>query len=133
MAHAAKNALSENAKSYSTVHSYADRVKEFASFAKENGVNDWTKVTNELVQNYGQHLASQVADGEKAVSTAQNALSAVNRAAEAVRGDQAVRVSPSQLVGERSQVRTEPPAMDRAAVGRVADGTLNLESQQPSL
>ena len=49
-----------------------------------------------------------------AVSYAQNLLSSVNVVLDVMRGDSAVRVSPSELVGERSNVRQEAPAgMDR--------------------
>ena len=67
-------------------------------------------MTEELVAAYGESLQQQVAAGEMAVSYAQNLLSSVNVVLEAIRGDSLVRVSPSELVGERNNVRQETPA-----------------------
>jgi hypothetical protein len=53
---------------------------------------------------------------------AQNLLSSVNVVLEAMRRDQRVRVAPVALVGQRSRVRTDPPAgLDRTAVRHCAD------------
>lgn len=121
IAYAAKNAMSEQKASYNTIGTYADRAKDFANYLKENGINDLRHVTNDTLQGYGQALQERVEAGQMAVSTAQHQISAANQIMASVRQDQAVWTSPSEAVGERSQVRQEAPAMDREAVGRVAD------------
>jgi integrase len=121
IAYAAKNALSEQYASYNTVGTYVDRTKDFANYLKENGISDLREVGTDTLAAYGQALQERVESGQMPVATAQNQISAANQVMAAVRQDRAVAVSPSQAVGQRSQVRTEAPAMSREAVERAAD------------
>lgn len=112
MAWAGKNALADRYGDghYGTQAAHGDRWQQFCSYANDQEVRDVRQVTEELVTAYGESLQQQVEAGEMAVSYAQNLLSSVNVALETMRGDSALRVSPSELVGERSSVRQEAPA-----------------------
>ncbi len=53
---------------------------------------------------------------------AQNLLSSVNVVLQAMRGDRQVRIAPAAIVGQRSRVRTDPPAgLDQRTVRQCAD------------
>lgn len=112
MAWAGKNALQDRYGNghYGTQAAHAERWKQFCNYARDQGIRDVRQVSAELMTEYGRSLQQQVADQKMAVSYAQNLLSSVNVVLEAMRKDTQVRVSPSALVGERSNVRQEPPA-----------------------
>lgn len=112
MAWAGKNALAARYGDghYGTQAAHGERWQQFCDYAREQDIRDVRQVTEALVTAYGQELQQQVAAAEMAVSYAQNLLSSVNVVLEAIRGDSAVRVSPSELVGERNNVRQEAPA-----------------------
>jgi len=95
---------------YGTQAAHGEHWRQFCDYARDQGVRDVRQVTEELVTVYGQVLQEQVAVKVMAVSYAQNLLSSVNVVLEAMRGDSQVRVSPSELVGERNSVRQEAPA-----------------------
>ncbi len=107
---------------YATVAAHASRWGEFARWAKEQGIRDARDVTREVLERYGQHLAQKVEMGVMKTSYAQNLLSSANVTLSALRQDDRVRVSPRELVGQRTTVRTDPPkGLDRDAVARAAD------------
>lgn len=112
MAWAGKNALADRYGEghYGTQAAHADRWQQFCNYARDQGVRDVRQVTEELVTSYGQSLQQQVAVDEMAVSYAQNLLSSVNVVLEVMQGDSLIHVSPSELVGERNNVRQEVPA-----------------------
>jgi hypothetical protein len=112
MAWAGRNALADRYGDghYGTQAAHGERWQQFADYAREHGIRDVRQVTAELVTAYGQSLQQQAAVEGMAVSYAQNLLSTVNVVLEAMRGDQAMRVSPSELVGERNSVRASSPA-----------------------
>lgn len=112
MAWAGKNALANRYGDghFGTQAAHGERWQQFCDYARDQEVRDVRQVTEGLVIAYGQSLQQQVVRDEMAVSYAQNLLSSVNVVLEAMRGDSLVRVSPSELVGERSSVRQEAPA-----------------------
>jgi len=112
MAWAGKNALASRYGDghYGTQAAHGERWQQFCDYAREQDIRDVRQVTEALVTAYGQELQQQVAVAEMAVSYAQNLLSSVNVVLEAIRGDSQVRVSPSELVGERNSVRQVAPA-----------------------
>jgi hypothetical protein len=112
MAWAGKNALADRYGDghYGSQAAHGERWQRFCDYARDREVRDVRQVTEELVTAYGKSLQQQVAAGEMAVSYAQNLLSSVNVVLETMRGDSVLRVSPSELVGERSSVRREAPA-----------------------
>lgn len=111
LAYAAKQALDDRygEGKFATRASHAARFKQFAQWCKEQKVNDMRKVTSELVSSYAQSLSVKVASGKMSVSYAQNILSSVNVVVSIMRGDDSLRISPSQLVGERGHIRMSTP------------------------
>jgi hypothetical protein len=94
---------------YATVAAHTERWGQFADWAKATqGVRDARNVSVETVIAYGEILAEQVRQETMSVAYAQNLLSSVNVVLEAMRGDRAIRISPTGLVGERSHVRDTP-------------------------
>jgi len=123
MAWAGNNALADRYGDghYGTQTAHGDRWQQFCDYARDQEVRDVRQVTEELVTAYGESLQQRVEAGEMALSYAQNLLSSVNVVLEAMRGDSALRVSPSELVGERSSVRQETPAgMERERLQQAA-------------
>lgn len=112
MAWAGKNAIHDRYGDghFGTQAAHGERWRQFCAYARDQGVRDVRQVTAKLVTAYGQSLHQQVIDGAIAVSYAQNLLSTVNVVLEAMRKDSQIRVSPAQLVGERSHVRQTIPA-----------------------
>lgn len=122
MGYAGHNALRESYSSqFETIQSHSDRFGRFVAFCKDNGIRDLRDVSREVVQSYGHQLADRVAEQELSVSYAQNLLSSVNVTMEALREDRTCAVSPSDLVGERSSVRTVAPELSREALDRALD------------
>lgn len=110
---------------FATVAAHADRWKHFASFVKDNGIRDARDVTSVLVERYGAELRGQVTDGEMSVRYAHNLLSTVNVVLSALRGDRAIRISPSATVGQRTHVRLVcPPSINRDLI-RSAEAALS--------
>lgn len=107
---------------YGTVAGHAERWRQFAAWCRdERQIRDARAVDGGIVQDYGNSLGDKVAAG-MSPAYAQNLLSSVNVVLQAMRGDRQVRVAPVVLVGQRSRVRTDPPAgLDRRAVRQCAD------------
>lgn len=122
MAYAGKNALRDAYQGrYATVAAHGERWGQFSQWAKEQGIRDATLITRDTVVEYGQELSDRVSGGEMSTSYAQNLLSTVNVTLSAMRGDNAIKVSPSAMVGERTGVRdSAPSAMDRSTVSAAA-------------
>lgn len=123
MAWAGKNALADRYGDghYGTQAAHSERWQQFCEYARNQDVRDVRQVTEALVTAYGESLQQRVELGEMAVSYAQNLLSSVNVVLETMRGDRQLRVSPSELVGERSSVRQEVPAgMERERLQQAA-------------
>jgi hypothetical protein len=119
---AGKNALSDRYGDghFATRAAHGERWGQFVAYAKSVGITDARAITRESILRYGASLAGQVGAGEMAVAYAQNLLSSVNVVLESLRGDRERRVSPADLVGERSHVRTRAPAgLERASVDAV--------------
>lgn len=124
---AGKNALKDRfvAGHYSTVASHSSRWNQFAQWSKDHGVRDARDITRELIEAYGRDLKGQVIEEEMKVAYAQNMLSTVNVVLSQMRGDADVKVSPSDLVGKRSTVRTDAPIwMDRNNVQQIQNNLI---------
>ena len=114
MARAGLNALREGMQSGQSIESMSQRFSQFAVFAKnELNIRDMRHLEQQHVQQYADHLRDRYDRGEISPSTAQNALSAVNRTLEIARGDRALHVAPVRDAGlpERSGVASESRAM----------------------
>lgn len=108
---------------HGTTAGHAGRWRRFVAWCRdEYEIRDARSVDRDVVQRYGQSLASKVAADELAVSYAQNLLSTVNVVLETMRGDRQIRVAPATLVGQRSHARADPPAgLDRKVVHQCAN------------
>jgi len=124
MAWAGKQALKDQYGNghYGTVTGHAERWRRFVLWCRdEHGIRDARLIDRELVQDYGKSLGEKV-DAGMSPAYAQNLLSSVNVVLQAMRGDRQIRVAPVKFVGQRSRVRTDPPAgLDRRTVRQCAD------------
>jgi len=124
MAWAGKQALKDHYGNghYGTVTGHAERWQRFVTWCRdERDIRDSRLIDSEVVQDYGKSLRDTVGAG-MSPAYAQNLLSSVNVVMQAMRNDRQVRVAPVALVGQRSRVRTDPPAgLDRKAVRQCAD------------
>lgn len=109
-----QTAAQQKAVSLASVDTLADRWAQFAAFSKENGVGRMERVTQELVQQYGQQLAEKVQSKQISASYAQNLVSSVNTVMH-LTPKSWESVSPTRDCGiaERSLVRTEPVLTQR--------------------
>lgn len=107
---------------YGTVAGHAERWRRFVAWCRdERQIRDARAVDSDVVQGYGRSLTDKVAAG-MSPAYAQNLLSTVNVVLESMRGDRQVHVAPVALIGQRSRVRTDPPAgLDRTVVRQCAD------------
>jgi len=108
LGYAGRQALSERygGGHFATVRSHAERWADFAGWAREQyGIRDARSLSREHVAAYGRELAER----GLARSSVQNRLSTVNVTLAQMRGDQALRVSPSEIAGQRSSVREVAP------------------------
>jgi hypothetical protein len=107
---------------YGTVTGHAERWRRFVTWCRdERGIHDARSVDTDTVQDYGKSLRGEVDTG-MSPAYAQNLLSSVNVVMQAMRDDRQVHVAPAELVGQRSRVRTEPPAgIDQRIVRQCAD------------
>jgi len=107
---------------YGTVAGHAERWRRFVAWCRdERQIRDARAVDSDIVQDYGKSLGDKVATG-MSPAYAQNLLSTVNVVLESMRGDRQMHVAPVRFVGQRSRVRTNPPAgLDRKVVRQCAD------------
>ncbi|MEQ1766638.1 MAG: hypothetical protein ABL859_04350, partial [Methylotenera sp.] len=92
------------------------RFTHFAAWAKQQGIRDAQKIDQGILEAYAGHLAQAVKNSELGHAYAQNLLSTVNVTLAAMRGNDALKISPSKAVGVRSNTRTETPGgIDRTA------------------
>jgi hypothetical protein len=109
---AGKNALKDRYGEghYGTVAAHQERWQRFVQFLKTDcHTKDARNITKAHIEQYGQHLKHQVNTGSMKVAYAQNLLSSVNVVLSVLRSDKQLTVSPSQLVGERTVVRSQCP------------------------
>ncbi len=107
---------------YGTVTGHVERWRRFAAWCRDaRNIHDARLINSEIVQDYGRSLRDNLKAG-MSPAYAQNLLSSVNVVMEAMRGDRQIRVAPVEFVGQRSRIRTNPPAgLDRKAVRQCAD------------
>jgi len=124
MAWAGKQALRDQYGNghYGTVTGHAERWRRFVIWCRdERGIRDARLINSEVVQDYGKILSDKV-DAGMSPAYAQNLLSSVNVVLEAMRGDRQIRIAPVKFVGQRSRIRTNPPAgLDQKVVRQCTD------------
>lgn len=126
MGYAGRQALQEyyGGGHYSTVATHAERFGAFTKWAREElGVRDLARNdAQELLTRYAAQIGERVVQGELSTAYGQNLISTAQVTLRAMTGDGSIRVSPSEYVGARSNVRTEAPdAIDRAQVTAAAE------------
>lgn len=93
---------------FSSVDAHSSRWGVFCDWSIERGVKDARDITIEHVNEYVEHLKSEVLEGELKPAYAQNLVSSVNVILGQMRGDDAIWVRPAE-VGERCNVRDIAP------------------------
>ena len=113
MRYAAKNALKEEYKSYSTIATMTDRFRVFADYLKQaHSIQDMRRIELNHVQQYAQLLNARVQNQSLKPATAQNYLSAVNCVMRIARGDNKLNVRPVHDAG--MEKRTHQPGIDKS-------------------
>lgn len=114
--------------SFGAVSVVTMRAMQFVAFLKAAGIKDFRFVSLVVIRAYAEDLQNRVREGQLAVSTAVNYLSAVNCLMEALRSDSKMRVSPSRLIGHRSYVRkTVPKGLDAQVVDDAVDHLVSID------
>ena len=112
MHYAAKQALVDRYGSdnkFGTQASHHARFKQFTTWCKAQGIKDARDLNQKTVISYANSLSEKVENEEMAVSYAQNLISSVNVVLSAMRGDNNLKISPSNVVGVRSHIRENSP------------------------
>lgn len=111
---------------FASVATHSERWAQFARWAKDHDIKDARDITRDVIESYGRDLKAEVLEDEMKVAYAQNLLSTVNVVLSQMRSDTTMKVSPSELVGKRSTVRTDPPIwMDRNKVQQIQNNLTN--------
>lgn len=113
-------ALFGNGK-HATFNTHLARARPFQEYLASQGITDLRDFDQALLEGYALQVQLLVDGEDLKVSYAQNLLSTANIVALALTGNTRIRVKPSSWVGERSHIRTTPPAsMDWTVVERCA-------------
>ncbi|MEL7615278.1 hypothetical protein AAGW18_22485 [Vreelandella titanicae] len=112
--YAAKVALAQaygGSDHYYTRFTHHSRFEHYLDWLSELDppIRDLRKITLAHAIEYSEALANSVASGDMKVSYAQNLVSTLNTVMRAVRQDQAIWLSPADVVGKRSYIRTSLP------------------------
>lgn len=114
---AANNAVLEGAMGFKHAASIAREFKQFAAYARDNGIKQMEYVSRDLVIQYGEQLADRVSNNEIGQGQAQNAVSAINSVMRLATQGAWKSVSPTKecQIDQRSAIRETPPSgLDRA-------------------
>lgn len=114
---AANLAVAEGAMGFKHAVGIAREFKQFAAYARDNGIKQMEYVSRELVIQYGEQLADRVSNNEIGQGQAQNAVSAINSVLRLATQGEWRAVSPTKECGidQRSAIRETPPTgLDRA-------------------
>ena len=109
---------------YSTAATHGSRLTGFIDFLRESGVRDLARNDEQrLLESYAESVAKRVKEHEISTRYAHNLISTANVAISALRGDDRVRVSPSEYCGSRTNVRTVAPvSLDTGRLDRAMQG-----------
>lgn len=110
LGYAGHNALTTSYQGhFATVAAHSARWNRFSEFCKSIGVKDARNIKQETLKSYANHLRQQFIEGDISLRYGHNLLSTANVVLAALRGDKSIKVSPSQELGKRIQVRTVSP------------------------
>lgn len=109
-------AAQRGAVSFFTAATNGERWGQFATWARESGINKMEKITPEAVRCFGLGLSERIHNGEMAPSTAQNLISAVNSVMELAtntnRGWSSVSPTKDCRIPARSGIASESKAIN---------------------
>jgi hypothetical protein len=121
---AGKNALRAAADrgdmSTATLHTVAERWRQFVSYARERGIKKMERIDRDTVVDYGRGLADAVRSGEMSASRAQVLVSAVNTVMSLATRWESVGPVRDAGIPQRSAIRDTPPP-DRDSYQRAVD------------
>jgi hypothetical protein len=107
---------------YATFRAHKNRWIVFSNFLRENGIRDTREVNKETIRSFAGKLKEKIMIGSMKQSYAVNLLSTVNVIMQLLREDSVMTVSPKELIGTRTRVRTvAPKGMDLDAVRAATD------------
>ncbi|MET4694507.1 integrase domain-containing protein [Endozoicomonas lisbonensis] len=133
MSYAGRNALREMMPGQCcTVATHAVRWKQFCAWSKTQNICEAHQVNNQTLRHYAVYLRARLEGQGKllTVATAQNLLSTCNVVLKALRGNEDIRIKPSEaLQANREKVRTEPPELSREKLAQ-AQAELILKGQE---
>ncbi|MCK1794279.1 integrase domain-containing protein [Pseudomonas violetae] len=123
MSSAARIALDRAARrgelSFSSVATLSERFSQFVDAARAQGIGRLERITPDLVQAYGQQLATRVQGGELSPAYAQNLVSAINTVMQLLRDWTSVSPTKTCGIALRCAVRSIPPlGVDRTVLTR---------------
>ena len=95
---------------YDTRRSHAARLGRFRTFLKASGVSDFKQIERDHLVAYGHYIGELCDYGELSIAYGNNLVSSANVLLDLLTNGASVRVSPSQMVGRRTYVRTEEPS-----------------------
>jgi hypothetical protein len=112
---------------FSSTASHLFRWEWFCDWLETIGIKDARDITKNTILDFGDELAELVRDQEMKVSYAQNLISSVNVILRSMRQDDKMWVSPSGIVGHRTNFRLEPPIhMDIVEVNKLQSRLIAL-------
>lgn len=95
---------------FETRRSHEARLTRFTAFLKVSGVSDFKQIERDHLVTYGRYIGELCDYGELSVAYANNLVSSANVLFDLLTNGAGVGVSPSELVGRRTYVRTEEPS-----------------------
>ena len=133
LSYAGRNALREMMPGqYCTVATHSERWKQFCAWSKTQNISEAHQINNQTLKHYAIYLRARLEGQGKplSVATAQNLLSSCNVVLKALRGNDDIRIKPSEaLQAKREKVRTKPPEMSREKLAQ-AQAELILKGQE---
>ncbi len=95
---------------FETRRTHLARLRLFLEFIKGLGVSDLRRITEQFILLYANYLRELIENDELAVSTGQNRLSSVNVLMGLLPSLGIEPLNPSEHLGKRNYVRTDPPS-----------------------
>ena len=98
---------------HATRRSHAARLGRFRTFLNASGVSDFKQIERDHLVAYGCYIGELCDYGELSIAYGNNLVSSANVMLDLLTNGAIARVSPSQMVGRRTYVRTaEPSGLD---------------------
>ncbi|WP_257293050.1 integrase domain-containing protein [Endozoicomonas sp. ONNA1] len=117
---------------FCTVSTHSERWKQFCAWSQARNICEAHQVNNQTLKHYAVYLRARLEGQGRplSVATAQNLLSTCNVVLKALRGNEDIRIKPSEaLQVNREKIRTEPPELSRDKLAQ-AQAELILKGQE---